>query len=370
MLCADTVKNNTLKMSELNPKIRIKDIAVLAGVSEGTVDRVLHHRGDVSEKSREAVNKVLREMNYTPNLFARSLASKKQYRFVCLIPAYRADEYWESVDKGFGQAAQDFVHHNVVIEKHFFDQFDVNSFVSVADEVIAEQPDAVFMAPIFKEETLSFTARLEKQKIPFSFIDSLIAEADFLTYYGQNSFLSGYIAAKLLLESLPEKTSIMVIRTRRKGSVSNQTITRYNGFMQYMADNGLTEQFRIINVEFTNDDEDSNLEALRKIFSENPGINAAITFNSKVYRLAMHLVSLQQTDIRLIGYDLLQQNINYLQEGVISYLIAQRPEKQAYFTVRDMCRELIFRQEVKKINYVPVDILLKENIEDYMNFEE
>lgn len=40
-----------------NDKIRIKDIAVMAGVSEGTVDRVLHNRGEVSQKSREAVKK-------------------------------------------------------------------------------------------------------------------------------------------------------------------------------------------------------------------------------------------------------------------------------------------------------------------------
>ena len=92
-------------MEEKFLKIRIKDIASLAGVSEGTVDRVLHKRGDVSAKSQEAVKKVLEEMNYTPNLFARSLASKKQYRFVSIIPEYLPEEYWERVDKGFDKAA-------------------------------------------------------------------------------------------------------------------------------------------------------------------------------------------------------------------------------------------------------------------------
>jgi LacI family transcriptional regulator len=123
-------------------------------------------------------------------------------------------------------------------------------------------------------------------------------------------------------------------------------------------------------VEFNNDDEGANLELLRTAFTTHGNIKAAITFNSKVDRLAMHLAALHQTNIRLIGYDLLEQNVSYLQQGVINYLIAQRPQKQAYFTVRDMCRELIFRQEIKKINYVPVDILLNENIEDYLNFTE
>ena len=357
-------------MIEKNQNIRIKDIAILAGVSVGTVDRVLHNRGDVSEKSRDAVTKVLEEMNYTPNLFARSLASKKQYRFVCMIPTYQSEDYWESVDKGFDRAALDFINHNVLIEKNFFNQYDVNSFIEVSNKILEKEVDAVFLAPIFKAESIVFTDKLTNRNIPFSFIDSLIPEANYLTYYGQNSFQSGYIAAKLLLSSLPAYSQVVIIRTQRKGSVSNQTITRYNGFMEYVKENGLVDSFEIINVELKNDDEISNLNTLNNVFAGNSNIKAAITFNSKVYRLAKHLVTLNHVNIRLIGYDLQKLNIEYLQKGVINILIAQRPEKQGFFTVRDMCRELIFRQEVKKINYVPIDILLKENIEDYMNFSE
>ena len=51
-------------------KYTIKDIARKAGVSAGTVDRVLHQRGDVSEKSRLKVQQVLDEINYQPNKFA------------------------------------------------------------------------------------------------------------------------------------------------------------------------------------------------------------------------------------------------------------------------------------------------------------
>lgn len=357
-------------MDEKLPKIRIKDIASLAGVSEGTVDRVLHNRGDVSPKSLEAVNKVLEEMNYTPNLFARSLASKKQYRFVSIIPEYLPEEYWERVDKGFEKAAIDFFHHNVLIEKMYFNQFNVNTFVELTGKVIESRPDAVFLAPIFKKESLNFCMELSRLEIPFSFIDSLIPEADFLTYYGQNSFQSGYVAAKLLLSGVKSKIQILVIRTKRKGSVSNQTISRYEGFIQYINDNQLNDVVELINIEFDNTDEDSNLGLLRNAIRENENIRGAITFNSKVYRLAMHLVSLNKTDIHIIGYDLLKKNVSYLQQGIINFLIAQRPDKQAYFSVRDMCRELIFNQEIKKINYVPIDILLKENIEYYLQFIE
>ena len=71
-----------------NRDYTIKDIARMAGVSAGTVDRVLHNRGDVSPVSQEKVRRVLDEIDYQPNMFAIALARKKRYRFVCLIPYY------------------------------------------------------------------------------------------------------------------------------------------------------------------------------------------------------------------------------------------------------------------------------------------
>lgn len=357
-------------MSEQNQKIRIKDIAILAGVSEGTVDRVLHKRGDVSVKSLEAVNKVLEELNYSPNLLARSLASKKHYRFVCLFPLFQQGEYWESVDKGFDLAAQEFIHYNITIEKLNFNQYDPQSFVEVSNKILQNVADAVFIAPVFGRESLEFTNELSNRNIPFSFIDSMIENADFITYYGQDSIKSGYIAAKLLLALLPEGAQVLVIRTKRKGSFSNQTLSRSKGFKQYMKEKELEDKIEIINIEFNDNDSLGNQELLKQVFDSNTNIKAAITFNAKVYRLAMYLDLLNKTNIQLIGYDLLDENVNYLKQGIINFLIAQRPDKQAYYSVRDMCKELIFHQEIKKINYVPIDILLKDNIEDYMNFSE
>ncbi|HJV78046.1 MAG TPA: substrate-binding domain-containing protein [Paludibacter sp.] len=357
-------------MEELNNKIRIKDIAKLAGVSEGTVDRVIHQRGDVSAKSLEAVNKVLEEINYTPNLIARSLASKKQYRFVCLYPKHNETDYWQSVDDGFNLAANEFIHYNVQIEKLYFNQFDAQSFIDISNNALKKKPDAVFIAPIFRKECLLFVDELKNRNIPFSFIDSMIEDTDFVTYYGQHSFQSGYIAAKLLLNSFVDNEKVLVIRTQRKGAVSNQTLNRNNGFLRYIQDKKLVDKLELINVEFKGDDESSNLEVLRNVFSTHTNIKAAITFNSKVHQLAMHLENLNRMDVDLIGYDLLEQNVAYLKKNMITYLIAQRPDKQAYFTVRDMCKKLIFKQEISKINYVPIDILMKENIEYYIKFRE
>ena len=47
----------------MDKKIRIKDIARMAGVSAGTVDRVLHNRGNVSDDARKAVEKIIKQVD-------------------------------------------------------------------------------------------------------------------------------------------------------------------------------------------------------------------------------------------------------------------------------------------------------------------
>lgn len=72
-------------MEKQQDRIRIKDIAQMAGVSVGTVDRVLHSRSGVSESSRIKVEEILKKLNYQPNMYASALASNKKYRFAYLL---------------------------------------------------------------------------------------------------------------------------------------------------------------------------------------------------------------------------------------------------------------------------------------------
>ncbi|MET1032237.1 LacI family DNA-binding transcriptional regulator, partial [Domibacillus tundrae] len=58
-------------------RVTIKDIAAICGVSAGTVDRALNNRTGISEKTRNKVLKVAKEMNYQPDFTARSLVMGK-----------------------------------------------------------------------------------------------------------------------------------------------------------------------------------------------------------------------------------------------------------------------------------------------------
>ena len=85
-------------------KVRIKDIAEKSGVSVGTVDRILHNRPNVSKSAREKVEKVLKEINYQPNMYASALAYNKRYTFYLIMPKHESEAYWEEIEEGAMQA--------------------------------------------------------------------------------------------------------------------------------------------------------------------------------------------------------------------------------------------------------------------------
>src|SRR5664280_334399 len=86
-------------------KSRIKDIAKIAGVSIGTVDRVIHNRGEVAEKTRLKVERILKDTNYSPNLMAQVLKSKKRFHLVSLLPTPSEDNsFWKKHSLGIARA--------------------------------------------------------------------------------------------------------------------------------------------------------------------------------------------------------------------------------------------------------------------------
>ena len=56
----------------------IKDVAKKAGVSIGVVSKAFNNYVDISEKTRQRIFAIAKELNYTPNVVAKNLSSKKQ----------------------------------------------------------------------------------------------------------------------------------------------------------------------------------------------------------------------------------------------------------------------------------------------------
>ena len=356
--------NKGERMNKLPERIRIKDIARLANVSVGTVDRVLHGRSGVSEASRKRVEEILKQLDYQPNMYASALASNKKYTFACLLPKHLEGEYWTDVQKGIREAVTTYSDFNISANITHYDPYDYNSFVTTSQAVIEEQPDGVMFAPTVPQYTKGFTDALNELGIPYIYIDSQIKDAPPLAFFGQNSHQSGYFAARMLMLLAVNDREIVIFRKIHEGVIgSNQQESREIGFRQYMQEHHPAYNILELNLHADLNIEDSRM--LDDFFCEHPDVKHGITFNSKVYIIGEYLQQRRKSDFSLIGYDLLERNVTCLKEGTVSFLIAQQPELQGFNSIKTLCDHLIFRKEVTCTNYMPIDLLTKENIDYY-----
>lgn len=346
--------------------VRIVDIARMAGVSTATVDRVIHNRGKVSAENLARINAVLRQVDYRPNLIARSLASGRRYVVAVVMPHFAAGEYWADFEAGVVRAEAEARRYNVVVRRFCFDQYDRASFEELLVALHDEPFDAALLATLFAERVIPFTRELDERGIPYVFVDSDLPECRRLAYFGTSSFDAGVVAARLLCERLDPGADIAVgtILHRGEGG-SNQCRERERGFRDYLTRHDFRGCLHAVSLRLG--DEAYNTRCLDELFAGHPGIAGAVTFNSTCYILAGYLAARRLTSVRLVGYDVIERNRRMLADGVVTALVAQRPEVQGYRGVMALCAWLVEGRRPESVNNLPIDILLKENISYYTN---
>lgn len=358
-------------MNNLPERIRIKDIARLAEVSVGTVDRVLHGRPGVSEDSKLRVEKILRELNYQPNMYASALASNKKYHFICMLPQHAEGSYWCAIEKGLHQAANAYHDFHISITPLYYNPHDPDTFEKCANEVISQNPDGVVISPTLLEKTSSLVEELNKAEIPFVFVDSNIAELNPLAFFGQDSVQSGYFAGSMLMLLARKENQVVIFRHIHNGKnkLMNQQQNREKGFRKYMDKYHPTCQILELDVDVALSSQEVNT-LLDEFFSSHPDIKCGLTFNSQVGIFGEYIEEHGYNEFRLLGYDLLERNVKCLKNGSVRFLIAQQPVKQGYNSIDGLCQHLIFKKEVKQFNYMPIDLLTADNVDYYQETHE
>ena len=350
----------------MKKNIRIIDIAKKAGVSIGTVDRVLHDRSEVSTATKEKILKILKDSDYRPNILAKTLASKKVIRFASLTPWFSdRDSYWSKPQEGIEEAIEQIKHYGVSLNQFYFKLDDADTFTAEAQKILDLSPDGVLMAPSAKREALKFTQALAKKRIPFVFIDSTLKETSPISFIVQNSFQSGFLAAKLLDYGINKQSTILLVHITKELDNVNHLVQREKGFMSYFEENK-ERGHRIFKIEVSSNDQELSEKLLEKEKDLNK-IDAVFITNSKVHQVVSCFKGLSQGP-KIIGYDLIPRNIELLNEGKIDFLICQKPEKQGFIAINLLFDQIVRKVKVNPENYTPIDIITKENIEYYSSF--
>ena len=209
-------------------QVKIKDIAIMAGVSAGTVDRILHNRGRVSPQSKEAVEKVLAEVGYKHNIHTSAISLKKTYRLGISIPSFTSGEYWNSIYEGIEAALEEY--HDVGMECNtfFYDQFDEESCKRAYAALLDSHPDAALIGPTFTANAQSFCKSLDELGIPYVFLDTIVPDTNPVETFTTDQHTGGYLLAKLLDMSTPTGSEMAIFSFTRSGGEESKNTEQRN----------------------------------------------------------------------------------------------------------------------------------------------
>lgn len=342
--------------------IRIKDIAKLADVSVGTVDRVLHNRGKVSEDARKKIQEVLENTGYKPNLIARTLGSNKALKIAVLIPNPIEDEYWEIAQSGILQSVEEWTQYGVEISSYFFDLYNTSSFKKSAQTALESNPDGIITAPIFYRESLDFFEELKERNIPYILFNTSTPEANPICFIGQDLYQSGKVGGELLsLSESPQKT-IIVLHIYEEIENSIHLKAKEKGVRDFFKG----QDYHIESHDLSNPNDTSFEDQLNTI-TNNPDIKGIFISTSKgSHIVGTVLKKYGKEHLKLVGYDLLEKNLAHLKTGTINFLINQNPKRMTQAGVSHLINHLLFQKELPDKELFPLEVITPQNVDSYL----
>ncbi|MBO5596447.1 MAG: substrate-binding domain-containing protein [Bacteroidales bacterium] len=346
-------------------KTTIKEIAKKAGVSIGTVDRVIHNRGRVSDETRQKILEILQKTDYRANLHASALSIRHRCKILVVLPSSQPGGYWWSVWSGIRKALKE--HNDLKLDVHFlmYSQFDAYSCREIFAGIPAQKPDAVIIGTIFVTETRLLCQRLSQENIPYFFVDSVIRDTHPVAAFSVDQHACGMLAARLLHTMTFGEGKYLLMESSRAGNQwSLNSLARQEGFMDYFRSCGLEEFVEVAT--FSHNDPQANDAVISQSLSSGRHLLGAVVMNSRGGVVAEMFQKFSARHIALVAFDATDQNLQHLREGGIDALLCQRPVMQGYQVTIAAIRYIVYREKPERtVHHLPIDILLKENMDSY-----
>ncbi len=339
----------------------LKEIADLAGVSRGTVDRVLNHRGSVNPQTEKKILEIVQTLDYKPNKAGIVLAAQKKNLKLGVVLLGRDTVFYDDILAGVRDKAEELEGYNcsVLLRQT---EYDLTQQLDAIDELVAEGISGLAISPYNDNAVREKIDALHEQGIPVVTLNTDIENSRRLAYVGCHFYRSGETAGGLM----HLMTGGAAERCVRVGIISGSTnilchTERIAGFRH------VTESYggiRIVETVNTYDDETESYDLTADMLRRHPEINALYFTAGGVYggcRAVMD--SGRAGQITVITNDMVDTTREFLENGLIAATICQQPFVQGYKPLSILFTYLTTGElPAVENDYVNIDIRIRENL--------
>jgi LacI family transcriptional regulator len=335
----------------------IREIAELAGVSRGTVDRVLNNRGYVHLDTRARIQKILHKMNYQPNRNARALSvQKKKLKIAYIYRVTEINTFFDYVIEGLRAKTAELNEHTISLSIKKIKQDDIPAFEAAMDEMWKAKMDGLIITAQNDPRLQAKVNRLTEKGLPIVTCNVDISDCRRLAFAGCDLYKSGYVAGGI--------TSLIVGGNAKVGIVtSGNLVYRVKGFVDAISQNH--PNIHIVETVETSEDIIKAFFDTKAMMEKHPDIKAIFAETVAIYGVCRALEDLQlEKTVKVICFDdntpLFRQ---LLLDGLVSAAVSQDPFWQGYRSFEILWDYLINRRMPEnKINYSATEIRILESM--------
>ncbi|RUT67967.1 LacI family DNA-binding transcriptional regulator [Flavobacterium cupreum] len=350
----------------MKKNLTINEIAKIANVSRGTVDRVVNKRGYVAEDKQKQIEKIIKEYNFTPNTHARNLALSKSLKVAVILPEHKAGDYWEPIAKSTEMAGKNYLPFGLQISYYFYDQNNIDTFKDVEKKIFLEKNSAIITTQPQNPSIKAFLRKCVTKKIPFVLLGTNNTKYGALSNLGQDANQGGRLAGRLINYGQEHPAKYLIFNIFNEQNINPNVVSRIDGFKAYFKDNKKIKT-ELINININDAQLTAKITEKLMALTKSDGIFIP---NSRAHMVAKLLNKDQK--VRFLAFDLVTGNVPYLKAGVIDFLINQKPYEQGYRGVELLYRYLATFQQPDEVINIAAEVITIENLtsNEETSFEE
>ena len=332
----------------------IKMIAEQAGVSIGTVDRVLHDRPYVKAEVRERVLRVMEELDYRPNQMASALATSGTARRMAVVQPEWDPYVGEAMDQGvarFREARRDY---NVTVDIHNYAQGDTETCLKQMDQVVENGAQGIALCASDCGAVRAKLEDLKARRVPVVTFNSDIPGGARLCYVGEDAHRAGRIAGEIAAKFLRPGEPLLLVYA---GPAYAGHKARADGFLERLGELGFRrEDCRIA---ATHNDYGETLEAVTAALEAEPDLRYVYMANLSVPACVEAIRRCGRTGrVHVLSHDSGPEIRQFLKEGLVDFTIDQNLVYQSYQSLDLLFRAVAERKQPEREFFYPASPIL------------
>lgn len=347
-------------------RVTLKDIASKLNVSLGTVHRAIYNKKGVGDDTRKEILKTAEEIGYRVNIAASTL-KRKPIRVAVILPEPINDEkyFYQYIWKGIDGVVEDLKDFNIEVLKCPFTGSYQNQ-IEVFENVYSDNNgnlDGLLTLAWHETKVEECINKYVDSGIPVVTVNADAPNSRRIGCVSAPAYKAGMLAGELMSNLVPQRGKVIVVGGNRELKNHQETVL---GFIRSLKDS--SPEVEILELYEFHSYNNRLYTTLNEFLTKFDDIVGIYSNNSRnTIPMCKVVKDLDMADcVKVIGSDIFEESIEFLNKRIMKAIIYQNPYMQAYQGFKMLFNYITTNQKPPEHEYTNISIIMRNNLENYI----